>query len=64
MAQESKAQKVVRIAELQGTRVNVTSDNRLQVEFVIDDLLKKIMPGGLGPVANCGGCHGCSGCSM
>jgi hypothetical protein len=60
----SEAQRAIKISELSDTTVNISSDSRLIVEFRIDDLIKKLAPGGFSPVANCGGCHGCSGCSM
>lgn len=64
MADEiSKPQHFVEISEMPGSSVHFTSDHRLQVEFRIDDLIRKLAPGNVG-VANCGGCHGCSGCSM
>jgi hypothetical protein len=60
-----KPQRVTRVSELQDTKVNITSDARIQIEFRIDDLIKRVTPGGFNPgVANCGGCHGCMGCSM
>jgi hypothetical protein len=51
------------VSELAETKVHVTSDKHLQIEFRIDDLIRKLVPG-YNPVANCGGCHGCMGCSM
>jgi len=58
----SHLQSSTRVSELRDARVVVTPDNRLQVEFRIDELVKKLVPGGgIGPVANCGGCHGCMG---
>jgi hypothetical protein len=58
------AKNVVQMSELQDARVEVTSDQKLLVEFRIDDLVKTLVPGG-GLVASCcAGCHGCSGCSM
>jgi hypothetical protein len=62
--ESSKPQRVSRVAELKDAQVSVTGNNRLQVEFRIDDLLKKLLPGVLRSDANCGGCNGCTGCSM
>jgi len=51
------------ITELEKATVRVTGDNRLQVEFRIQDLVKKLLPSGVA-VGHCGGCNGCMGCSM
>lgn len=48
--------------KLAETDVSVTPDERLRVEFRIDDLVRKLAPGGA--LSSCGGCNGCSGCSM
>ena len=34
--------------------------NRVQIEFVIDDLVKELAKGGISPVAACNGCNSCS----
>lgn len=62
--ESTKRPQASRTFDLPDAHVKVTSDERLKVEFRIDDLVNKLIPGGIGPVANCGGCHGCSGCSM
>jgi hypothetical protein len=31
----------------------------VQIEFVIDDLMKQLVQDHLSPVASCNGCHGC-----
>jgi len=59
-----KVSRAVEISELKDAQVQVTSDNRLQVEFRIDDLIRKLMPAGTTLAGNCGGCNGCMGCSM
>lgn len=63
MANDAVPHKIVRVSELKDTTVNITSDHKLQVEFRIDDLITKLMPGVVAD-ENCGGCNGCSGCSM
>ncbi|KYF55845.1 hypothetical protein BE08_04985 [Sorangium cellulosum] len=55
--------KIAHAAELSGTTVRVTKDHALQVEFQVEDLIKKLIPGGIA-ASSCGGCNGCSGCSM
>jgi hypothetical protein len=55
--------RTVSVSELDAAKVRVTADHRLQVEFKIDDLIKKLRPTG-GLAAHCGGCNGCMGCSM
>ena len=66
MAQDSvKPVSVTRVSEIQDARIQITAEKRLQVEFRIEDLIKKLVPpGGIGPRANCNGCHGCQGCNM
>jgi hypothetical protein len=59
----SESSRIAHVSELQDTKVNITSDGHLQIEFRIDDLIKKLVPN-INPVANCGGCNGCMGCSM
>jgi hypothetical protein len=64
-ARDTSAKRVVQMTELADARVEITSDQRLQVEFRIDDLISRLIPrGDFGPAACCGGCNGCGGCSM
>jgi hypothetical protein len=58
------SKRVAQVSDLAGSRVELTTDNRLQVEFRIDELVRHLVPGGGGISSCCGGCHGCSGCSM
>jgi hypothetical protein len=57
------AQRTVSVSELELAKVRVTGDQRLLVEFKIDDLIRKLVPGGVA-LGHCGGCNGCMGCSM
>ena len=50
-------------AKLDSANVHLTPDNRLQVEFRISDLIKRLLPDAAGG-GSCGGCNGCTGCSM
>jgi hypothetical protein len=51
------------LSELKDAKVRISGADRLQVEFKIDDLVRKLLPGS--DVAGaCGSCRGCSGCSM
>jgi len=62
----SKAKAVTRISrstEIDNAVVKLTPDDRLRVEFRIEDLVKKLIPGG-SAASHCGGCNGCSGCNM
>ena len=54
-------QRVTTMSELEGARVKISPDNKLQVEFRINDLVKKLAPSG-SIMSSCGGCHGCMGC--
>jgi hypothetical protein len=54
----------VQTMRVNDSRVEITEQNRLQVEFRIDELVRHLVPGGGGISSCCGGCHGCSGCSM
>jgi hypothetical protein len=56
-------QRSVSVSELELAKVRVTGDKRLLVEFKIDDLIRKLVPGGIAQ-GHCGGCNGCMGCSM
>ena len=40
------------------------SDEKIKIQFTMEDLVKRLGPGIGNPVASCGGCNGCSGCSM
>lgn len=48
---------------LDGAKVRTTSDKKLQVEFSISELVKKLAPSIGKDLASCGGCNGCMGCS-
>ena len=50
------------LSELQEARLRLTQDDRLQVEFRIDDLVRRLIPPGE-LAGHCGGCNGCMGCS-
>jgi hypothetical protein len=56
-----KPQRVTQSSTLEGAKVSVSPDNRLHVEFRINELIKKLMPGGA-LSSSCGGCGGCMGC--
>jgi len=62
-AQPRASDRMLNITHLENAAVRVTGDHRLQVEFRIDDLVKKLLPNGTA-VGHCGGCNGCMGCSM
>ncbi len=62
--QESKTgQRFSVRSEIPEGRIEVRDNERLQIEFRIDDLVRKLVPGG-SVATSCSGCHGCSGCSM
>ena len=63
MADDSKIQRIAHVSELEQAKVKLTTDDRLQIEFRIDDLVKRLIPSDLA-AGHCGGCNGCSGCSM
>ena len=44
-------------------QVQGDDDQQNQIEFRIDDIAKKLVPGDVA-AGSCGGCHGCTGCSM
>ena len=50
--------------ELKSPKVNVvpTADGRVRIEFEIDDLVRRLLPGGIHALGHCGGCNGCTGC--
>ena len=50
------------LSGIDSARVHLTEDDRLRIEFNIQDLVKRLLPGVA--VAHCGGCNGCMGCSM
>lgn len=55
MAEKAESTKV---AQLQNAVV--LDRNRVQLEFVIEDLVKELAKGGISPVAACNGCNSCS----
>lgn len=62
MAEPADIQKrVAKMSEIENAKVSVSADNRLQVEFRINELVKKLIPGG-SVASSCGGCGGCMGC--
>lgn len=38
----------------------LVDQNRMQIEFVIDDLVRQLITDRLRPVASCNGCNSCS----
>lgn len=52
-----------RTSKVEDASVHLTNNDRLIVEFRIEDLVKRLIPNG-GLASSCGGCNGCSGCSM
>jgi hypothetical protein len=60
MAEETKIQS---LSELEDARVHITRDNKLRVEFRVNELIRKLVPGG-SLASQCGGCQGCMGCGM
>jgi hypothetical protein len=56
-------ERTLNISEIEPVKVRVTGDHRMQVEFRIQDLVKKLLPSGVA-AGHCGGCNGCMGCSM
>ena len=61
-SESGKPARTLKVSELDAAKVRVTTDQRLVVEFRIQDLVRKLIPGSA--VAHCGGCNGCMGCSM
>lgn len=55
--------RITSTSELEGAKVLVSPDNKLHVEFRINDLIKKLVPNGATGTTYCGGCGGCMGCS-
>jgi hypothetical protein len=60
-ASTQKPQRMASLSQIEGAKVRVSPDNKLQVEFRINDLIKKLIPGGA-LSSSCGGCGGCMGC--
>jgi len=58
-----KPTSITHVSDLKDARVQVAGNDKLRVEFKIDDLVKKLLPGGEA-ASSCGGCRGCMGCSM
>ncbi len=54
---------VSRYKELDDVRLRVNEDHVFQIEFSVNELVKKLVPDG-SLASYCSGCHGCSGCSM
>lgn len=50
-------------SKIEKATVVLKGDDTLQVEFEIEDLVRRLMPPG-DIAAHCGGCDGCAGCSM
>jgi hypothetical protein len=61
MADQEKPVRVTAFSKMENATVAVSPDNKLQVEFRINDLIKKLVPGGA-LSSSCGGCGGCMGC--
>jgi len=47
-------------AETADPKFRLVDRDRIQVEFLIDDLLRQINIDGLRPIASCNGCNTCS----
>jgi hypothetical protein len=60
---DKQVERVVVRSDIPEASVHVDDKQRLQVEFRIDDLVRRLIPGA-GVASHCSGCHGCSGCSM
>lgn len=45
----------------QTPKITAVPGNKVQVEFQIDDLIRRLLP--VQAAGHCGGCNGCSGCS-
>lgn len=61
--QQPGALRFKKTSRVEDAAVHLTGDNRMVVEFRIDDLVKRLIPNG-GAATSCGGCNGCTGCSM
>jgi hypothetical protein len=53
----------VQLTDVPDATVTMTGEDRMTVEFRINDLVRRLVPGAE-LAAHCGGCNGCSGCSM
>jgi hypothetical protein len=42
-------------------QIRLVKRDRVQVEFLIDDLIRQIGIEGLRPIASCNGCNNCNG---
>ena len=62
-AEDRLKQSVQVLSGMENAKVAVSENDRLVVEFRIEDLIKRLIPGG-GLASHCGGCNGCMGCSM
>ena len=51
------------VATFDNVKATTTSDKKLQVEFSVSELAKKLGPALGSDLASCGGCNGCMGCS-
>ena len=56
-------QRVQVLSEIDSAKVTLSGNDRLVIDFRIQDLVKRLIPGG-GLASSCGGCNGCMGCSM
>lgn len=56
-----KPERLSKMSQIEGAKVSVSGNNRLQVEFRINELVKRLIPGG-SVASSCGGCGGCMGC--
>lgn len=61
--EQSGALPVRMASKVEDAAVHLTNNDRLLVEFRIEDLVKRLVPNG-SVASSCGGCNGCSGCSM
>ena len=43
----------------QAAQVSLLGRDRIQIEFLIDDLVKQLIHDRISPVANCNGCNSC-----
>jgi len=47
-------------SEESAPKIRMVDRDRIQVEFLIDDLIRQIDVEGLRPIASCNGCNNCS----
>jgi hypothetical protein len=45
----------------QRLKISGAGGDRVQIEFQIDDLVRRLIPG-IQSIGHCGGCDACSGC--